>query len=524
MALKRSLGLAGLTFIGIGGVLGSGWLFAPLLAAQHAGPASVVAWCIGGIAIIIIALPFAEITALLPEAGAIARLPRYSHGSISSAIIGWSAWLGYATQAPIETLAIIKYIRPLLGDQLGLPPSDLSGGLHAVGYGVAMAILAVMAAINALGIAWLDRANSIITAAKIVVPLVVVAAFLSTDFHWSNFTADGGFAPSGLPGILGAVTLGGVVFAFIGFRHIIDLAGEASRPHFNVPGALFLTVLCCFAIYVLLQVAFIGGVPQTAIAEGWDKISFVHHLGPLAGVAAVIGASWLISLIYAGAVLGPFGSGLISTGSNARLGLALARNGFFPSLFDRLSGRQIPLYALILGFVAGLCFLTMPLDQVVALNSSAIVLSLGIGPLAMVAMRRQLPNRRRPIRLPAANVIGPLGFAIATLIIYWAGWQTIWRLDIGLLAGLVIFAVKTRFEPLDGPVHVMHARWLIAYIVGINVVSYLGNFGDGLGVLPFGWDMAVLVVLSLGCFWLGLRDALPPERTQELVEASLQGP
>lgn len=524
MALKRSIGLAGLTFIGIGGVLGSGWLFAPMLAAQQAGPAAVFAWCLGGFAIIIIALPFAEITAMLPEAGAIARLPRYSHGSITSAVIGWSAWLGYATNAPIETIAIVKYIGPLFPEAFGHAETGMSEGPNAVGYAIAVVILALMALINALGIAWLDRANSIITTVKIVVPLIVVATFLTTDFHWSNFTSEGGFAPFGIAGVLGAVTLGGVAFAFLGFRHIIDLAGEARRPHFNVPGALFLTVGGCFAIYLALQIAFVGGVPQSSIAGGWDKIEFVHHLGPLAAIAAVIGTSWLIALIYAGAVLGPFGAGMISTGSNARLGLALARNGFFPALFDRLSGRQIPFNALILGFVAGLCFLTMTLDQVVALNSSAIVLSLGIGPLAMVAMRRQLPNRRRPIRIPAANIIGPLGFVLATLIVYWSGWGTIWRLDIGLAVGLAILAAKLRFEPMEGPVGIKHARWLLAYIAGINVVSYFGNFGGGTGFLPFGWDMAMLAVYALMCFRLGLADALAPERTQELVETSLRGP
>lgn len=524
MALQRSIGLTGLTFIGVGGVLGSGWLFAPMLAAQQAGPAAILSWCIGGLAIIIVALPFAEITACLPEAGAMARLPRYSHGSLTGVVIGWSAWLGYATAAPIETIAILRYVGPLIPDAYSGGQLGVVDGPTTLGYGIAVIILLVMVVINALGVAWLNKANAIITTVKVLLPLIIVTTFLTTDFHTENFTSGGGFAPYGFEGILSAVSLGGVVFAFLGFRHIIDLAGEARRPHFNVPSALFLTVLACFVIYVLLQVAFTGGVPQSAIENGWDKMQFPHHLGPLAGIATVIGASWLIALIYGGAVLGPFGSGLIATGSNARLGMALAKNGFFPAILERLSGTGVPFNALVLGFVAGLCFLTLSLSEVVALNSSAIVLSLCIGPLAMIAMRRQLPNRRRPIRLPFAHILAPVGFIIATLIIYWSGWATIWRLDLGLVAGLLIFAVKLRIEPLDRPVRLMGARWLLVYLVGLNAVSYLGNFGGGTGLLPFGWDMAVLAVIALVSFRLGLIDALPPERTQEMVELSVEGP
>lgn len=530
MALKRSIGLGGLTFIGIGAVLGSGWLFAPLLAAQQAGPASLVSWAIGGVLILMIALPFAEIAGCLPEAGAIARLPRYSHGNFTSMLIGWSAWLGYATLPPIEAVAILKYIGPLLpgiyGGAGGGGGGDIGDvvGPTPLGYAVAVCILLLMVAINALGVAWLDKANAIITTVKVLVPLIVVLTFISHDFHWSNFSAHGGFAPYGLIGILGAISTGGVIFAYAGFRHIIDLAGEARRPALFVPLALLFTVLGCFVIYVLLQFAFIGGVPPSAFHGGWTSLDFSHHLGPMAGIATVIGASWLLALLYSGAVLGPFGSALIATGSNARLGMALARNGFFPAMFARLSARGIPFRALMLGAVVGMLMLSLPFKEMVALNSSAIVLSFCVGPLTVVALRRQIPNQPRAVRIPFVHVVAPVAFVIATLIIYWSGWNTIWRLDIGLAAGIAIFALKLRWEPQVEPVDIGHARWFFVYIAGVNAVSVLGDFGGGLGVLPFGWDMAVLAAVALVCFRIGLADALPAQRTVELVDEALHGP
>ena len=168
--------------------------------------------------------------------------------------------------------------------------------------------------------------------------------------------------------------------------------------------------------------------------------------------------------------------------------------------------------------------LTMPFKEMVALNSSAIMLSLCVGPLTVAALRRQIPDMERPVRIPFVEVIAPLAFIVATLIIYWSGWNTIWRLDIGLLAGLAIFALKLRWEPQDEPTDIGHARWLFLYVVGVNIVSLLGNFGNGLGVLPFGWDMAVIAVIALVCYRIGLADALPPERTEELLELSVEGP
>jgi amino acid transporter len=516
MALKRSIGLAGLTFIGVGGVLGSGWLFAPMLAAQQAGPAALVSWCIGGLAILLIALPFAEITGCLPEAGAIARLPHYSHGQPTSMVIGWSAWLGYATAAPIETRAMLRYVGPLLPGVYA-DASAHAGGFTMLGYAIAAAVLVLFVVINALGVAWLDKANAIVTTLKILLPLIIGLVIVESDFHIGNFSAEGGFAPYGFSGILAAISTGGVVFAYLGFRHIIDLSGEARRPHVNVPSALLLTVLICFAVYFLVEVAFIGGAPPDALANGWDHMSFEHHLGPLAGIAVVTGVSWLIALLYGGAVLGPLGAGLIATGSNARLGMALARNGFFPRFFDYLSVRSVPLKALVLGFIVGLCFLALPFDEIVALNSSAIVLSLCIGPLAVVTLRRQLPDQARSIRLPFVEAIGYVGFVVATLIVYWSGWNTIWRLDVALLIGVVIFAIKIKAEPPDEPVAWMGARWLYSYVALITVVSALGSFGGRRDVLPFGWDMAMLAAGAIVCFRLGLREARTPESTQALV-------
>jgi len=129
--MHRSIGLLSLTFVAISGILGSGWLFAPLLAAQAAGPSALVAWVIGGFAMLLLAATFAEIAAILPVAGGIGRVPHFSHGSVVSMAMGWTAWIGYNTTATIEVEAVLRYSKTL-APWLYLPDGKMSAGGLAV--------------------------------------------------------------------------------------------------------------------------------------------------------------------------------------------------------------------------------------------------------------------------------------------------------------------------------------------------------------------------------------------------------
>ncbi len=46
---------------------------------------------------------------MLPVPGGIARVPRFTHGDITAVVIGWTAWIGYSTQAPIEVAVMLQY-------------------------------------------------------------------------------------------------------------------------------------------------------------------------------------------------------------------------------------------------------------------------------------------------------------------------------------------------------------------------------------------------------------------------------
>lgn len=511
--VKRSIGVLGLTFISVSGILGSGWLFSPQLTSSLAGPASIISWGIGAVAMVLIATSFAEVSSVLPVPGGVARIPHFTHGDITAAVIGWTAWVGYSTQAPIEVAVMLQYAGgtwPWLFDG---PPTI--GHLTNQGLCVAGAFLLFFVAINALGAQAFARANTSITWLKIAIPIVIAVAFFSVRFEPGNYSAHGGFAPFGIKGILAAVTNGGVVFALIGFRHAIDMAGEARNPRTAVPIAIMLGLLIPVSIYLLIQVTFIGALTPGDLQGGWQNLHFSSRLGPLAAVSMTLGLSWLTAVVYGGAILGPLGGGLVATGSNGRLAYALARNHFLPGWFEKLSLRSIPLRTLGLNLAIGLGLLALlPFRSIVSVNSAAITLSFTAGPLAVYALRRQFPEAPRSLRLPAMPLQAVLGFVIASFIIYWSGWQTN-QLLIGVIGTAVLFLAIKRLLIDRRPYRSLDWReaiWLVPFVASTLGISYLGNFGGGLGVIPFGWDLAILAVAGALNFWIAAWCRLPDDK------------
>ena len=513
MRLQRSIGLLGLTFVGVSGIIGSGWLFAPLLGAQLAGPAVMVSWAIGGAAMFVLALCFAEVIGVLPVAGGIVRIPHFTHGDLTSSVLGWSAWIGYNTAAPIETIAMMQYLSEFfpwffVGDSSAAVLS-LPGAIFSI------CVLGLFVVINAFGAAFFARANTSLTWIKLGVPLICGGMIVYYSFDASNFTASNGFAPYGLKGVFAAVSSGGIIFALIGFRHVIDMAGEVKRPNVTLPLALSLSLVLSVGIYLVVQMAFLGALTGEELTGGWAALHFPHGHGPMAAIAGSLGIAWLSIMLTTGAVVAPFGGGLVSTGSMGRLAYALSQNRLLPGFFEVLSKRGVPLRCFFLNFVFGvLVVFFIPFDESVALNGAAITLSFCAGPIAVYALRSQYAEAERRFRLPAVGLFAPLGFIVATLIVYWSSWDTTWRLGVIVLAGLLYYVVrklmeKTPYEDLD----VAEARWLLPYGLGLGALSYVGDFG-GMGWLAYPMDMVATVVLSISTFIYAQHCRLPQAKAE----------
>jgi len=515
--LVRHIGSWGMLFTGLTGVIGSGWLFASLYAVQIAGPAAIVSWLIGCVIALALALVYAELGALIPAAGALARIPYVALGPFGAFLSGWLCWLSYVAIVSIEVTAVIEYAGNYLSWLTAMRGGDRV--LSLGGVAVAVVMIAVFTAINLAGVKWMARSNVTITIWKVTVPVLVPVVLIVAGFRIENFTDYGGFAPYGIHGILGAVSSGGIIFSFIGFRAVIDLAGEAKNPARTVPLALVGSVVICLVIYLLLQVALIGAVPPQHLANGWGGIAEHFRAGPFAGLALLLGLQWAAVLIYVDAVISPGGTALAYVGTSGRINYSMAITGLLPPFFARLNRFRVPAWSMLINSAIGIVILA-PLpgwSELASFISSAAVLSLSIGPVALIALRHQAPDYVRPFRVPFAVPFAALTFILVGFIVYWAGWNTNWKVLLIALIGLVYFVLRRAAGDDREPSYFVNALWLIVYGASLAVVSWLGNFGGGLGVIPKGVDMLVVSVVSLAIFWMAVRLRLPASVARTLI-------
>ncbi|GAA1765419.1 APC family permease [Nocardioides hankookensis] len=527
--LKRHVGVVGLLFASVGSIIGSGWLFGALNASIEAGPAAIISWALGGFMILLIALVYAELGTMFPLSGGVVRFPHLAFGSFASYAAGWITWVAVATTAPIEVEAALQYATkyaPFTREHM--VDGEVVHTLTGLGYASAVVLMAVFVVINYYGIKWFARINNVLVWWKIAIILLVIAAFMVSAFHTENFT-DYGFMPEGWHGVFTAIATSGIVFSYLGFRQGIELAGETDNPRRNVPIAVVGSVLLTALIYILLQVAFIAALPQSTLADSgsWSQLSFEGDFGPLAAIATLLGLGWLSVLLYADAIISPADTGLIYTTVTSRISYAMARNGNAPQALARTTDRGVPFISLIVTFVVGLIvFLPFPSwQQLVGFITSATVLSFASGPLVLSALRKQLPDQERPFRVPGGHLIPLLAFWASNLIIYWSGWDIVWKLGVAVAIGFVLLPIyhvlgqdTPKLDFRSG------ATWVVPWLLGLLLISWLGNYPEpakgNQDVLTFGTAIPVIFVFSVIIYVLALRFPLSTAEIEAHVEES----
>jgi len=516
------LGLLGLTFVSLGSIIGSGWLLGALTAARVAGPASLVAWALAGVLIIGLALVHAELGAAYPVAGGSARYAHLALGPLAGFVAGWLVWIQAVALAPIEAEAALSYLNNIWP---GLVRPD--GTLTGRGLAIGAAALGLCTVINVLGVRRLADTNAVAVVWKFLVPVLTVATLLAVAFTPGNFHAGGGFAPFGVHGIFAALPAG-VVFALQGFEQAVQMSGEARDPARDVPRAVILATLLGTAVYLGLAVAFLGALNPAAIAGGWEHPVGQGDFGPYGTIATGLGLTWLAVLLYADAVISPGGTALIYVGTSARLGYSLGRAGYLPSGLTRLDRRGTPVAGILLAYGLGLVmFLPFPgWQELVTLISSATFLTYAFAPVALTVLRRTDAGRPRPYHLPKAAFLARAAFVTSNLIVYWAGWENDQKLAAAIVVGLGVFAVYRMTRPAGTRPELewRSALWLVPWLSGLTVISWLGQFGGGRGVIPFWADLAVVAAFSLAIFELAVRTAPPATRSARRIEAELTQP
>ena len=626
--LRKALGRFELLYLSLGGIIGSGWLFASLDTATYAGGSAILSWIIAWIFIIFIGLTYAEISAAVPKSGSLTRYPHYTHGGWVGFLIGWAYFVSAASTPAVEAEAAIEYIGSINSKLTSLlTTSGIFNGspitiLTPVGLGFAVLLILFFFLLNYLGVHILGKVTHGVGWWKLLIPSITIILLLALAFHPSNFTLGGGFFPApqyvaggssgiaGLAAVFYAIPTTGVIFAYLGFRQSVEYGGEGKNPAKDIPFALIGSLSIALVVYTLLQTSFIGAINWNALylnesgklvpitPGNWSALSSavtksgvkivngpfftLLRIAPVAGLAASILLGWSIFLMI-DAVVSPSGTGWIFLGNAARDIYGFAANGYLPDFFLKIGKTKVPIYALIAALIIGIIYL-LPFPSwyaLVGFISSATVLTYIMGGIGLVVLRKTAPDLKRPYKVPAPLVIGAIATIAAGLIVYWAGFSTLFYvytavfiglpifmffyaskwlgikrstataigivdliIDLGLAfyifyatAGLstandIAFAIyfiiiaamligTTAFLAYAAPKEVKReinaGWWLVGFLLVIYLLSYFGAFGLH-PVIPFPWDTIAATVIILGFYFWAINSGFRTEAIEEIIE------
>ena len=465
--LRRVLGPVALSSLGIGAIIGTGiFVLTGIAAHDRTGPALILSFVVSGVACLFAALCYAEFASMVPVAGSAYTYAYATLGEVFAWIIGWDLVLEYTVASATVAHGWSHYFLDFIGIfKVYLPHAltnapfdyDLATG-HLAQTGTTLDLPALLIAflltfILVKGIRESAGLNSLIVMLKVAIVLLVigVGAFYVDPKNWHPF------APYGLTGIsffgktlVGQTGAGGeplgmlagaavVFFAYIGFDSVSTHTEEARNPQRDVPIGIIASLLICTVLYILVAAVLTGMVP-------YNKISID---APVSNAFKQVGLPWAQFVVSLGAVAGITSVLLVLMLSQARVLLAMARDGllprgFFAAVHDRF---RTPWKSTILtGLCVGIMGAFIPLRVLAELVNIGTLLAFVIVCLAVMIMRRTHPDAHRPFRVPFMPWTPILGVLLCLLLMFSLPSENWYRLFIWLACGLVIYFGYGRYH------------------------------------------------------------------------------
>lgn len=290
--LIRRLGLADLTFLGMGATLGAGaYVLTGVIAKQTTGPSIILSFLVAGVASIFSALCYAEFGARVPKAGSAYVYSYVTIGEVLAWTTGWQLLLEYIIGASSVARALSGYIDSISGGRVSIFFNSHVGNWDVSGLAsypdfLAFGMTIAMALVCSFGVRESTLLNNVLTAVNLLVILFVIIAG-SRFADTANYTP---FAPFGVSGIFtGAAT---AFFSYIGFDVIATSAEEALNPSRNIPIAIMGSLLICMAFYMAVAAVVCLMVPYYTL----------DVTAPLSAAFAARGAPWAATIINIGAI------------------------------------------------------------------------------------------------------------------------------------------------------------------------------------------------------------------------------
>ena len=435
-ALKKTLGVWGLTALGIGAIIGTGiFVLTGKAAATSAGPAIVISFVIAGIVSALAALCYAELASTVPVSGSAYTYTYATMGEFFAWIIGWGLILEYALGAATVAIGWSGYFTDFLkaAFNIVLPTSLTTNPFHAGGIiNLPAALIIVLITILLIrGTGESSTVNKIIVAVK----LAIVAFFIIVGVGHINPANWHPFAPFGVSGILQGAGL--VFFAYIGFDAVSTSAEEAINPARDLPRGIIGSLAICTVLYIIVA----------GILTGILKYDKLNVPSPVSFSMIQLGLNWAGAIIAVGAIAGLTTVLLVMLYGQSRVFFAMSRDGLLPAIFAKVhpTFRTPYISSALIGVVVAAVAAIGELDVVANLVNIGTLAAFALVSIGVIILRRSAPEMKRGFRVPFSPVVPALS-AIGAVALIATGLplMTIVSYFVWLAIGLVVYFAYSR--------------------------------------------------------------------------------
>lgn len=495
--LHRVLGPVALTALGIGAIIGSGiFVLTGKAAAEDAGPALMVSFAVAAVGCAFAAFCYAEFAAMAPVAGSAYTYAYATLGELLAWIIGWDLILEYAMSCAVVASSWSGYFNELLAaigwwqvtPYLSLDPwtslaPDGQPPVYALFNLPAAIVTLVVTAVLVLGIRQSATTNATLVLVKLAVVLFVI--FVGWSFidsrNWTQIPVEkrlqpeaaapagadqpprdktaekwgmlgklgvnkrlvaiddrwrSPFAPYGLSGIMLGASI--VFFAFIGFDAISTHSEEARRPQRDVPIGILASLIICTILYICVAAVVTGMVPYYQMdlhAPIADAFARENSRNP------TVALRLSTILVAAGGLAGLTSVILVTFLSQARVFMAMARDGLLPPLFGTVHARfRTPhLATMLTGAIISVVAAVTPIQKLAEMVNIGTLMAFVVVCAAVLILRLERPDAPRPFRCPAIYFVAPAGILVNLVLMLFLPVDTWLRLLFWLAAGLLIY-------------------------------------------------------------------------------------
>lgn len=415
-SLFRQIRLRSATALVVANMIGAGiFTTTGFQAADLGHPVYIfVLWICGGVLALFGALCYAELGALMPQAGGEYVYLRRTYGpalgfmsAFVSLIAGFSAPIASATKALVRYLA---YFFPVLGEELvlglGLSLNDL----------IAIAIVWFLISVHIGGVRSGLGFNDAVTLFKVAgILIILLGAAAVGNGNLSNLTrvSDSFYELSRTETLtaLGTSFIF-VMFCYSGWNAAAYVAGEMKDPQRNLPRALLMGTGIVLVLYLGLNAVYLYGANVDELA-GKVEVGLVASRA-LFGAAGVTLVNVVLSVSLLAAV-----SAMTVAGPRVYYALGIDFHQF--SFLARTRSNGAPVTALCLqGIITSAIILAGRVDQIQQYTGFTLVLFSSLAVSCVIVLRLRDPHLERPFRAWGYPFTPVLFLSVSVWMMYWA--------------------------------------------------------------------------------------------------------